>query len=351
MTAVPEVHETRFKGYIPALDSVRGIAIILVLVQHWLEEGFWLNDYIPNGVIGVSLFFVLSGFLITGTLVRQKEKQDKGDTSIIMLWKDFLFKRFYRIVPAYYFTLIVIVLLDVPDIKESIGWHLTYLSNFYFLRTNTYPPFAHFWTLAIEVQFYLLWPWIILIFSRKRLNYFCWLLILSGPATRMLLYPEWSERTNWFTICYFDTLGFGALLAIHSYEKHLIFLKHLFFYLAYVLLLFALMKWMRIFVHIDVVKYTLATLVSAIAVYLSLYSRLVQKHLNYKWLIYLATISYSIYLFHNFLDFIFINYFPAVKDMPSLPYFLLKIALVVIISHFSYEFIEKPFLSSSRKRL
>jgi Predicted acyltransferases len=170
---------------VPALDGLRGIAILLVLVAH-----FCVFTYRPlidllflkvagAGWIGVDLFFVLSGYLITGILY-----DAKGSPGY---FRTFYARRVLRIFPLYYGVLAVLVLVvplllsDRPNLVQSFrnseGWYWTYTSNLYFSGGDSEVKdvlhTGHFWSLAVEEQFYLLWPFVVLALSRQRLIWVC----------------------------------------------------------------------------------------------------------------------------------------------------------------------------------
>jgi peptidoglycan/LPS O-acetylase OafA/YrhL len=168
--SLPEENSDNPGGYnhIPALDGIRGTAILLVLFYHL----FWSNPHSGSRIfdfinelrgfawIGVNLFFALSGFLITGIL---------RDT----LHSDHFFKTFYarrilRIFPLYYGVLLLILVLTRPLQTEWNGWqyfYLTYTSNLALWRTQPFiTPHVninHFWSLQVEEQFYLIWPFMV----------------------------------------------------------------------------------------------------------------------------------------------------------------------------------------------
>src|SRR5687768_802438 len=119
--------------YMPHLDALRGCAILLVLVEHF--GGAALNDVIPigAGTLGVHLFFVLSGFLITGQLLDafHGRKDVQKTVSRATTLKHFYLRRVLRLLPVFYVTLLVLVVLDIGDMRESWPWHAAYLSNMY----------------------------------------------------------------------------------------------------------------------------------------------------------------------------------------------------------------------------
>jgi len=164
----------------PQLDGLRAIAVTFVLIHHWISPrlGF--------GIIGVQLFFVLSGFLITGILLRERRGVESGRQSIGFSVRQFYARRFLRIFPLYYACLALFVVLDRFEIRKSLVWFACYLSNvFFFLKGEFGGPFSHFWSLAVEEQFYLFWPWIVLLAPRKRLLAILVGAIVLAPLTRL----------------------------------------------------------------------------------------------------------------------------------------------------------------------
>lgn len=143
------------KTPIPALDGLRGIAILLVLWAHlpeWLFGPYIeaLRFGVQPGYLGVDLFFVLSGFLITRILLTGKV-QGKP-------LKTFFIRRFWRIFPVYYLTILVVLLWEPGT---YLVWCATYLSNFYYAIFKAPSPMQHTWSLAVEQHFYLVWPFLV----------------------------------------------------------------------------------------------------------------------------------------------------------------------------------------------
>lgn len=156
------------KTRIPELDGVRGIAIALVFVYHFfysVGERFPALDFIRDiqkltdvGWLGVDLFFVLSGYLITGILLETREEPG--------YYRNFYGRRILRIFPVYYIALTLIFLFSDPQGYHGLGQfvlaHYLYLQNWLFaLGAGALPGMlGHFWSLCVEEQFYLVWPWV-----------------------------------------------------------------------------------------------------------------------------------------------------------------------------------------------
>lgn len=222
--AAPPVATAQGAGYMPQLDSLRAVAVLAVMFHHYYAavppETHWPHvDGIPFGLLGVKLFFVLSGFLITGILLRARRHAESTGLSRFAAMGGFYARRSLRIFPLYYGVIAVCLVLNVPPVRDEIVWLLTYTLNLRISYQGWYPAnIAHFWSLAVEEQFYLLWPWVVLFAPRGRL----WLMALAfaalGPAFRTLaMLMEFSgEAYSTFTLSSFDALGAGALLAIAS---------------------------------------------------------------------------------------------------------------------------------------
>jgi len=205
----------------PQLDSLRAIAVLAVLLGHFA--------YVPVAQEGVQLFFVLSGFLITRILIEGRSQFEHLSFSPrIFLLRQFYVRRFLRIFPPYYTLLFVLALITLASPSgtvrgssvafwQSIWFHVTYTSNFWFAFTGKWDPWitSHFWSLAVEEQFYLFWPWIILCVHKKYLWIAAILLSLLGPAFRaiMVSYNTGHITGGTLTPTYFDFLGLGGLVA------------------------------------------------------------------------------------------------------------------------------------------
>lgn len=206
--------------HLPALDGLRGLAVLLV-VPHNLRiaaepTDLWtklLAAVLDRGWIGVQIFFVLSGFLITRILLRTRPASN--------YYSGFYARRGLRILPLYYATLLVmLVLLPLAGVPlkqdSSLNVYLwTFLSNY----VQAFHPggvvVPHFWSLAVEEQFYLLWPFLVRYASTRQVLGLCALVAALGLGTRCLLIhlgmPE-AAVYEW-TPCRMDALALGGAVA------------------------------------------------------------------------------------------------------------------------------------------
>jgi peptidoglycan/LPS O-acetylase OafA/YrhL len=183
-----------------------------MLHHFWPEATFNL----PFGFVGVQLFFVLSGFLITGILWPAREAVQSGRWSARTIFKRFYIRRFLRIFPLFYGTLAVLFVLGIAEVHDGLAWHLSYLSNIYFAKLGWFPNhIAHLWSLAVEEQFYLVWPFVIVLTPRRFVLPVLIAIASIGPASRWvggLLEVDWMWT---FTPAFanVDSLALGGLLA------------------------------------------------------------------------------------------------------------------------------------------
>lgn len=225
-----ESRHPELKGHINALDGVRGLAIILVLLHHIagsLQYEFQLDSPVLEvmrfGWFGVDLFFVLSGFLITGILFEAKDSA--------YYYRNFYVRRTLRIFPLYFLALAVALLL-----RETFGepklfgyanpiWMWTYLTNAY-ISLQGFGAFGlmdHFWSLAVEEHFYLVWPFAVLLGNRRQLMIFAAAAVLLslGSRTALALYDGASPMLEAksamlyvLTPLRMDSLAIGGFIAL-----------------------------------------------------------------------------------------------------------------------------------------
>jgi peptidoglycan/LPS O-acetylase OafA/YrhL len=191
---------------IPSLDGIRAIAIGLVVISHFCKDSGW-GDPLDLGSLGVRIFFVISGYLITGLLLKELDKDGKINLP------RFFFRRTLRIFPAFYFYIVCMLVLTAlggADLPMRDAWAaLTYTSNYF---TSLHPVVAHTWSLATEEQFYLIWPAALFLAVRKTraISVLLLLLLVATISSRIL-----SHRLGHAVPAFFNTpIGIGCLLAL-----------------------------------------------------------------------------------------------------------------------------------------
>ncbi|MEQ1885603.1 MAG: acyltransferase [Bryobacteraceae bacterium] len=171
-------------GRLIQLDSLRALAVFGVFITH--SELHYL-EILPWGVLGVDLFFVLSGFVITRILLNAR--LDNAECGMLLTAGRFYARRLIRLVPPYYAVIAVFALVGNAHIRTALLWHLTYTSNLFFAMNGDLNLLGgHFWTLAVEEQFYIFWPWLVLLFPIRLMK------VLFGASVVVALgYRWWSS--------------------------------------------------------------------------------------------------------------------------------------------------------------
>ena len=207
--------------YMPQLDGLRAFAVGAVLFHHFFQPA--RIGGVDLALLGVWLFFVLSGFLITGILLRSRDQVDYSGSPSGFVLRQFYVRRFLRIFPLYYSVLFMAATIDLGDVRDTILWHLTYLSNYLFAARQYWGPMtAHFWSLSVEEQFYIIWPALILFAPRRLLLKLIISAIAIGPIFRVAAHFfdfNWIARLTVLPAS-FDALGLGALLAYCSHHAN-----------------------------------------------------------------------------------------------------------------------------------
>ncbi len=332
--------------YMMQLDGLRACAVLAVMYWHWLS-----NDQMnfPFGG-GVQMFFVLSGFLITGILIRCRDGSKTNGDRLAAL-KIFVIRRVVRIFPLYYVVLLAAAAWGMWPVRESLWWHLAYLTNFYFFHVEEYRGvLTHFWSLAIEEQFYLFWPWLVLFLKPRHLRRVIPSLIglsivwrFFGAATGMIpLY----EVVTWAN---FDALGLGAWLAVvrGSREetatiRRISLVAMIPFVISQVIVYAGVDHPLNMAVRHEAMVFSCVWFVSAAAEGLPGWGG---RILAWRPMVYLGKISYGLYVFHYFAGPVIHGasrrFAPVVYDNIMLR-ILTMFVFTLAISAISWKFMEKP---------
>ena len=381
---------SHFSNRIAVLDGLRALAILLVMLRHSIKP-FWADlsvPYIPigsidlgaifiNGWVGVDLFFVLSGFLIASHLLQSFEKQSTFSNVL----RSYIPRRFFRIAPVYYVVLFLAVLglfpyYSYPESSESLAWrtfyHMVFMQDYW--RSDIV---VVFWSLAIEIKFYLLAPF--LIFGLLKLKdprlqmILIFVLILTQPLMRGVFAPDaqgfedyfHNVRTS-FHLC-LDGLLMGVLAALLWHEERFRrvlsrpAIANMLFWSG--LVLFLTVSFSGPLVDLEVStfdKIWLVTLISAsfTAMLLGLMGEAFgHKMFQGRGLTFIALISYSLYLVHLPLlysaEIVTARFFDlaAMSERAGyLVYFPFFMGLCVCVSTLLYIFIERPVIVWSKKK-
>ena len=343
------------------LDGLRGLAILLVLFIHFFK-------FIP-GWLGVDLFFVLSGFLITGILIDSKNSAN--------YYPNFIMRRVLRIFPLYFlFLLLFFIIIPLIAGKTFINhnqyyfdnqwWFWTYLQNWLFVVNEGYENnriLTHFWSLAIEEQFYLVWPLFVWLLSSKQLLKFSIFIVILSIIARIAYFVYgYSWLATDTTITRLDTLCLGAIIAILIREHNLkIWLEkysRLIFRISLLIVLLLLVldhSWFRPEGAImRTIGLTIVAIMFASLLIISLSDNpksFASRFFSSKFLTFFGKYSYSMYVFHFPLLFFFVpqvrNFINRFEGSGVTGFFvagILGIMLTVLISLLTWQIIEKPIL-------
>lgn len=217
VTQAPSTEGSLPKGRIPSLDGIRAIAVSLVILAHVNGTRFFPISYeyerwINVGNLGVRVFFVLSGFLITTLLIREHQRTGRISLS------GFYMRRLIRIFPALYVFVAVMAVATATGLVEipliDFAWASTYTINYF---TDRSWEFGHLWSLAVEEQFYLTWPVLVIVFTPKRVWWLALLAIALAPLSRVATWVFMPDHREWIESAFhtvFDALATGCLLAL-----------------------------------------------------------------------------------------------------------------------------------------
>ena len=357
--------------HIASLDGLRGTAILLVMISHFAGglQLSKLKETLLSGSIGVDLFFVLSGFLITRILLDSKNGR--------YYFRNFYIRRGLRIFPLYY-SFLIAFLFVLPRLhwtftqfqsveNQSLYW--SYLINFS-IGIHGWPTpsiLGHFWTLAIEEQFYLFWPMIIFLFRRKNLMLICCVCFLGCLVTRILLFQHgFVIGACVLTPARIDALIMGAFLSIMmSSPKGVAILYRVTWPLFGILTLALIALFLR--THglkgdnpvIATLGLTIIPLYFAIILFLTVTasSQVLSKVFSCQLLRFFGHYSYSLYIFHHpiaaylFPDRLSVEMFSTMVGSEILGFVLYSIAITIICLAFSlmsWYLLESPMLRLKR---
>jgi peptidoglycan/LPS O-acetylase OafA/YrhL len=353
------------QNYMIQLDTLRTLAVAGVALQHWVPERFQLG--LPWGV-GVILFFVISGFLITGILLDCRWPALVENPQKALSLRQFYIRRFLRIFPLYYTVLLILFIFNAIPVRETIFWHLCYGTNFYFLNRGWQGSIGHFWSLSVEEQFYVVWPFLILFVPRKRLLPLVAGVVLLSPAYRILVSLFWPsiKLPGILVFANFDSLGLGALLALIRHSKVAFhpakwLIRHtnaiLWFSLSAYVCIYVVQHTSLNSIWIGAFEYTFLSAFFACAVQAVSggICGIGGKILEFRPFLYLGKISYGLYVFHGLI-------MPALKTviLPIVPglsrvwdFLPCRITLAalstVAISAFSWHLFERPINNLRQK--
>jgi len=321
------------------LDGIRGISIVLVLLNH-------IFGTFGSGFLGVDIFFVVSGYIITYNILRGKYSSPIG----------FYRQRALKILPPLLVTIVAvsfIYLWQGGAWYKAVNYVYLFLVNLHFMKSEVIydginivrnSPISHLWSLSVEEQFYIFAPFMLLLYKKKiKLLYIALtILTLSSLLLYTINYTEFPSINNYYTsIGRFWELGIGCLLAIILYKKGEYSLPRLLTLpFIFIIMLIALQTYKS---NLSLHKATIAVTLLTIALILSSESKILKS----KVAVFLGERSYSIYLYHIPIAFLILQYHDNFIGMSA------TLLLTILLSALSYKYLEHPILGSkvSTRRL
>ncbi len=332
------------KRHLASLDSLRGIGVILIFANHFIGKA----SYILFGWIGLWIFFALSGFLITDSLLKMKA------LSIGQYIGRFYLKRAFRILPAFmvFFSISVALYFIFPRQGFAGDWHLErywiYLVTFTF---NHYPPtgsvwFSHLWSLSLEEQFYVIWPWLVFLLPMTWLKKIalCWIVV--APVLRLILpwiYSDLPVQT--WLVCQADALAIGGCVAIFRNKlpgpRQS---KKLMWIMTAVVIVIGLVNYFT-GASAGGSYWRVINIWAAILILCCLQGT-APTFLNFPPLVFLGRISYGAYLSHLPLLGVYLYFLRPISafTLRGFVIFVVWFSSVILVSWLSFRFIEQPFL-------
>ena len=341
-------------NYRPEIDGLRAIAVISVIFYH-ANVVIFDEKLFKGGFIGVDIFFVISGYLITSLILKEL------NTTQSFSFMNFYQRRVRRILPPLFFVMLLCFPVawvhlgpgNFIDFSKSILYSISFSSNFYFwdmgqqyaAANSLLKPFLHTWSLSIEEQYYIIFPIFLFIIFRYLRNYLLLFLIVSFIFS--LLLADWGSKNYPSATFYFLhsrawELIAGSFLAFSEiyqhYKKNNLIIQNSLSFIGFFIILFSIIFGKTYFPHPSF--YTLAPVLGVCLVILfSNKNTFISKILSTKFFVGTGLISYSLYLWHYpIFAFARINEL----DPGNILNFLTLIIPIIILSILTYFFIEKP---------
>lgn len=361
------------RAYFQHFDALRFVAAIVIVIGHAIggltlfgklspeieAQNVWLHyamTFVRNLSVGVDLFFVLSGFLITYLLLEEKKKT--GKINIL----HFFFRRAFRIWPVFYLLIAVAPLLVAwlkTEPQPNYLMNVLFLGNFETIHANFWVyPFTHFWSICIEEHFYLFWPFVIACIPLKRLPLVFLSIVAVSIAFRVyaILYLHPSGIHLYVnTLSRMDILIFGAALGYYYWKKPFTFTLPLTVrYVIIGLLLFLMtITPMYEFENIFMImfkKYVFVSLIVLLLLDFQFRDRYTRRPLSNKVISYFGKCSYGIYMYGNVLLYIIIHKVMWRLGTDNVLVFLgVNVVVTLLASVLSYELLEKRLIRWSHR--
>lgn len=336
--------------HLSGLNGLRAIAALSVMWGHTFQKDFgdWGVEGLKLPVVadGVTLFFVISGFLITYLLLHEQEQ------SHTVSIPKFYMRRILRIWPIYYLYLFIAVFATATWHIPNIWYYCFFTANIPFILAAAIWPIVHYWSLGVEEQFYLFWPWLVKLTKGKnqRLLSLAVIICVAWLSCKWGLYLAYGTKTayRFFAVTRFDCMMIGAIGAILYYMKSKLFNNILknrpLGFVCFLLLLFS-QPW------IDIIPAPVRPQLIAVLSLVCIANQLDKPIINLENRVcdFVGKISYGIYVIHPLLIFGLSSlYQTANLQLPTIIatifIYCIITAATIFIAWLSYRFFESPFL-------
>jgi len=354
----PRQQEQVKSSYQPHLDGLRALAILGILFEHF---GMALPALLRCGPLSVRFFFVLSGYFITLSLWKLKAEISESNCGSFLPVCRFYLSRFLRIGPPFYLALTVGALLGIAEVRTNFFWLATFQANNYIAYIGYWPEaISHFWSLAVQEQFYLIWPVIVLTLPKRWFLPTMGAFIVFGLFFRLFcIATDAPTLMRWVTIfgC-FDSFAVGAMVAYLRQARLLDQIRFLSRTILFAMPLaaFACFFLGRALMTLPENNLFLALTESVDAVFLAwaLSMALVgvkghyARFLSWKPLVYLGRISYGIYVYHVFVIIVIsplLIPYGLTEEHFAFGRIAILLMLTLAVSSLSWHYLEQPFLA------
>ena len=345
------------KSYFPSLDGWRAIAVMMVVIGHASSTInnqsllYKLIDLFIYANLGVKIFFFLSGFLITTLLIKEYIKFGKINI------KFFFIKRILRIFPVLYLFIIVLIIINAIfkleiSFDNFLAAALLY-SNFKMQSGGWFT--GHIWSLSVEEQFYLIWPFLF-VFMHNKLYQFCITVILIVPCLRVYwyFYPNNFQVTLGPFLSYAETIFSGSFTAILSFKNFISSSSKIWSVKWLSIIAILILIFLNFLIRNGIAGIFILPLHSTINNLLLVFlmintlintKTLLYKVLNHKVMVQIGIISYSLYLWQQ----LFIVPMDVYADKVHWSIFPLNILFSLVTAYISYHYFEVYFLNHKKK--
>ncbi len=369
-------------GYFKNLDSLRFLAFLLVFIEHDVPaQSFnanWyiaLRNYLDVGKLGVLFFFVLSGFLITTLLIREKKKEKNIKIG------SFYIRRIKRIWPVYFSVVLFVFFIfqwliwflslkgfmisHSPAPLSALPWFIFFAANFYIiLNSNLSPMLKVLWSIAVEEQFYLVWPLFVKYAEKYAIKILVFIILLSSFFRYYWFEGYWTANSSFNTLSVMGGLAIGSLgsFLIDKYQKILDYFKGIknyqsvILYAAFIILMILSRQPIEKALGNDFITSAIYPLLfSVIFIFIVLEQSYAESPLfsagKSKIMTWLGKISYGLYAYHLIAVTMIAGLHVQVKNSIMLFVIIfITFLLSVLFAWLSYRYMEKPILDMGKNK-